>query len=236
MARLGCRSVLAFGRADTGGPRPRSGVRTADPGPSWDRNRCSRVRHRDASVVCPLGAGSYCVGVSTAITAARRLAAALEPIADQAQFSPECHASYAALGFPPSPGMAGRTALPDKCGFFTSRGSVMGDAHAEVVAAAFAVCSTRRKSSLRPALIVGDRSTQRPVLGTTRTFAHRRSRLGRCAARLAADRAARLRLIADAYGLDRDGRATLLPAIVTAVGVGDVGWPRRRRGRRAASA
>ncbi|MDQ3544330.1 MAG: hypothetical protein M3431_10795, partial [Actinomycetota bacterium] len=61
-------------------------------------------------------------------------------------------------------------------------------------------------------------------------------RLDRCAARLAADRAARLRLIADAYGLDRDGRATLLPAIDTAIGVGDVGWPHLRRGRRAASA
>lgn len=70
---------------------------------------------------------------------ARRLAGALEPIAGQAQFSPECHANFVALGFPPSPGIVGRTALPDKCGFFTSRGAVLGDVHAEVVAAAFAV-------------------------------------------------------------------------------------------------
>ena len=74
-----------------------------------------------------------------AVPLARRLAGALEPIAGQAQFSPECHRNYEALGFPPSPGMVGRTAVPDKCGFFTGRGSVLGDVPAEVVAAAFAV-------------------------------------------------------------------------------------------------
>jgi len=63
----------------------------------------------------------------------------LEPIAGQAQFSPECHANYEALGFAPSPGLAGATALPDKAGFFTSRSSVMGDVAPELVAAAFAV-------------------------------------------------------------------------------------------------
>ena len=70
---------------------------------------------------------------------ARLLAAAIEPIAGQAQFSPECHANYTTLGFPESPGMVGVTALPDKCGFFTSRGAVLGDGPAELVAAAFAV-------------------------------------------------------------------------------------------------
>ena len=73
------------------------------------------------------------------IPLARRLAAAIEPVAGQAQFSPECHANYEALGFAPSPGMVGRTALPDKGGFFTSRGAVLGDVPAEVVAAVFAV-------------------------------------------------------------------------------------------------
>ena len=73
------------------------------------------------------------------VSVAQRLAGALEPIAGQAQFSPECHRNYEALGFPASPGMVGRTALPDKCGFFTARGSVLGDVPAEVVAAAFAV-------------------------------------------------------------------------------------------------
>jgi hypothetical protein len=77
--------------------------------------------------------------MAAGIPLARRLAGALEPIAGQAQFSPECHRNYEALGFPPSPGMVGRTAVPDACGFFTSRGAVLGDVPAEVVAAAFAV-------------------------------------------------------------------------------------------------
>ena len=77
--------------------------------------------------------------MSGMIPLARRLAAAIEPVAGQAQFSPECHANYEALGFAPSPGMVGRTALPDKGGFFTSRGAVLGDVPAEVVAAVFAV-------------------------------------------------------------------------------------------------
>ena len=77
--------------------------------------------------------------VATSVPAARLLAAAIEPVAGQAQFSPECHANYAALGFDPSPAMAGRTALPDRAAYFTSRGSVMGQVPGEVVAAAFAV-------------------------------------------------------------------------------------------------
>ena len=77
--------------------------------------------------------------MSAVVSVARRLAGAVEPIAGQAQFSPECHRNYEALGFPPSPGKVGLTALPDKCGFFTARGSVLGDVPAEVVAAAFAV-------------------------------------------------------------------------------------------------
>ena len=35
--------------------------------------------------------------------------------------------------------MVGRTALPEKCGFFTSRGAVLGDFPAEVVAEVFGV-------------------------------------------------------------------------------------------------
>ncbi|HEY5386110.1 MAG TPA: hypothetical protein VIJ56_12815 [Acidimicrobiales bacterium] len=59
---------------------------------------------------------------------------ALEPVAGQVYFSPECHAAYAALGFSPSPG-----SLPNGAAYFTSRGSVMGQVPGEVVAAAFAV-------------------------------------------------------------------------------------------------
>jgi hypothetical protein len=70
---------------------------------------------------------------------ARALAAVLEPIAGQAQFSPECHAGYESLGFGPGSGTVGRTALPDRAAYFTSRGSVLGRVPGEVVAAAFAV-------------------------------------------------------------------------------------------------
>ena len=65
---------------------------------------------------------------------------ALEPVAGQVYFSPECHAGYAALGFSPSPGtLPGGVELPDGPAYFTSRGSVMGQVPGEVVAAAFAV-------------------------------------------------------------------------------------------------
>ncbi len=73
------------------------------------------------------------------IPAARRLAAAIEPIAGQAQFAPECHANYAGLGFGPSPARVGRTELPDRSAYFTARGSVLGQVPGTVVAAAFAV-------------------------------------------------------------------------------------------------
>ena len=58
---------------------------------------------------------------------ARAVAAALEPVAGQVYFSPECHAGYG--------GVAG----PDGPAYFTSRGSVMGQVPGELVAAAFAV-------------------------------------------------------------------------------------------------
>lgn len=69
----------------------------------------------------------------------RALGGALEPIAGQVYFSPECHAGYEALGFGPSPGSAGMVALPEGPAYFCSRGSVLGQVSGEVVAAAFAV-------------------------------------------------------------------------------------------------
>ena len=65
--------------------------------------------------------------------------AALEPIAGQAQFSPECHANYERLGFDPSPGIRGKTHLPDLCAFWVSRTAVMGDVQPEVIASALGV-------------------------------------------------------------------------------------------------
>ena len=70
---------------------------------------------------------------------ARRLGAALEPIIGQVYFSPECHAAYQDLGFDPSHGDMGGVALPDGVAYFTSRGSLLGQAPGEVVAAAFGV-------------------------------------------------------------------------------------------------
>jgi len=71
---------------------------------------------------------------------ARLLARLIEPLTGQAYFSPECHARYAALGFSPSPRTtSGGVALPDGPAYFTSRGSALGQAPGELVAAAFGV-------------------------------------------------------------------------------------------------
>ena len=70
----------------------------------------------------------------------RQLAAALEPVAAQVYFAPECHQAYEKLGFSASPGgLENGVQLPDGPAYFTSRGSVMGQVPGEVVASAFAV-------------------------------------------------------------------------------------------------
>jgi hypothetical protein len=70
---------------------------------------------------------------------ARKLGQHIEPVIGQVYFSPECHDGYTALGFNPSPGLTGKTALPDGPAYFCSRGSVMGQVPGHVIAAAFAV-------------------------------------------------------------------------------------------------
>ena len=71
---------------------------------------------------------------------ARLLARVIEPIVGQVYFSPECHARYAALGFSESPGASAEgVAYPDGPAYFTSRGSALGQAPGELVAAAFGV-------------------------------------------------------------------------------------------------
>lgn len=71
---------------------------------------------------------------------ARLIARVIEPLVGQVYFSPECHARYAALGFNGSPGTtSGGVALPDGPAYFTSRGSALGQAPGELVAAAFGV-------------------------------------------------------------------------------------------------
>jgi hypothetical protein len=70
---------------------------------------------------------------------ARALAMALEPVAGQVYFSPECHQAYETFGFSPSPGTFSGVAMPDGPAYFCSRGSVLGHVPGEVVAAAFGV-------------------------------------------------------------------------------------------------
>jgi hypothetical protein len=83
----------------------------------------------------------------------RELAQALEPVAGQVYFAPECHKNYEALGFSPSPGtMANGVQMPDGAAYFTSRGSVMGQVPGEVVAATFAVFNPQ---AVIPAVTLG---------------------------------------------------------------------------------
>ena len=65
---------------------------------------------------------------------ARRLAAALEPVAGQVYFAREAHAGYQRLGFAGSPRAMGDVLAPDGPAYFCSRGSVLGQVPGEVVA------------------------------------------------------------------------------------------------------
>ena len=97
----------------------------------------------------------------------RLLAMALEPLAGQVYFSPECHAAYAEFGFAPSPGsLAGGVQLPDGPAYFTSRGSVMGEVPGEVVAAAFAVFNPE---AVVPAVEFGWSKVDAPTICAART-------------------------------------------------------------------
>lgn len=69
----------------------------------------------------------------------RALSNAIEPFAGQVYFSPECHRGYAALGFGASPATTGGVEMPDGPAYFCSRGSALGQAPGEVIAATFAV-------------------------------------------------------------------------------------------------
>ena len=97
----------------------------------------------------------------------RRLAIALEPVAGQVYFSPECHEAYAGLGFSPSPGaLSGGVQLPDGPAYFTSRGSVMGQVPGQVVAAAFAVFNP---AAVVPAVAFGWSKVDAPTICAART-------------------------------------------------------------------
>ena len=72
-------------------------------------------------------------------TPSRDLYKALEPFAGQVYFSPECNRAYEALGFAPSPDNSGGVEMPDWPAYFCSRGSALGQASGELIAATFAV-------------------------------------------------------------------------------------------------
>ncbi len=70
---------------------------------------------------------------------ARRLRAAVEPIAGIVYFAPEIHAEFEALGFGPGVGGDGYLTLADVSGYYCSRAGCMGQVSGHVAVAAFGV-------------------------------------------------------------------------------------------------
>ncbi|MFZ6003900.1 MAG: SCO6745 family protein [Actinomycetota bacterium] len=98
--------------------------------------------------------------------AARALARAIEPLVGQVYFAPECHDRYAKLGFSPSPGCSkDGVAFPDGPAYFTSRGSALGQAPGELVAAAFGVFNPE---VVVPAVSFGWSLTDAPTIADER--------------------------------------------------------------------
>ncbi|HEV7721238.1 MAG TPA: hypothetical protein VGO60_08135 [Iamia sp.] len=97
---------------------------------------------------------------------ARRVSAALEPVAGQVYFSPECHRAYEDLGFGASPGSDAGVAMPDGVAYFCSRGSILGQVPGEVVAAAFAVFNP---AIVVPLVAMGRELAPAPALEVART-------------------------------------------------------------------
>jgi hypothetical protein len=95
----------------------------------------------------------------------RRLGAALEPVIGQVYFAPEAHAAYAELGFDTSRVDFDGVAAPDGDAYFTSRGSLLGQAPGEVVAAAFGVFSI---DVVVPAVTRGWERTDAPTIRSAR--------------------------------------------------------------------
>src|SRR4051794_34081243 len=104
--------------------------------------------------------------MTTDTSPSRALAAALEPVAGQVYFSPECHAAYEQLGFGASPAELGGVAMPDGPAYFCSRGSVMGQVPGEGVAAAFGVSTP---GVAGPAVTYGWSLSDAPTMCEART-------------------------------------------------------------------
>lgn len=96
----------------------------------------------------------------------RALSSAIEPFAGQVYFSPECHRGYAALGFGASPATADGVEMPDGPAYFCSRGSALGQAPGEVIAATFAVFNP---AVVVPAVDYGWKLTNATAIRAART-------------------------------------------------------------------
>jgi hypothetical protein len=103
--------------------------------------------------------------MSVVMHPARRLGALLEPLTGQCYFSPEAHAGYEKLGFGPPTVAPNGLALPNGPAYFTSRGSVMGQVHGHVVAAAFGVFNP---DAVVPAVAFGWSITDAPTICAAR--------------------------------------------------------------------
>ncbi|RZT86662.1 hypothetical protein EV383_3559 [Pseudonocardia sediminis] len=106
---------------------------------------------------------------------ARALATALEPFVGSVYFAPEAHAGYAELGFDPSPGPVnepwgsahwGGVAMTDGPAYMTSRGSLLGQVHGAVVAAAFGVFAP---AAVIASVELGWSRTDAATIGAVRT-------------------------------------------------------------------
>ncbi len=80
-------------------------------------------------------------------------------------FAPECHSAYAALGFAASGRSVNGVAMPDGPAYFTSRGSLLGQVHGNLVASAFAVFNP---AAVVPSVAHGWTITDAPTIRQTR--------------------------------------------------------------------
>lgn len=100
------------------------------------------------------------------VAPARALSKAIEAFAGQVYFAPECHRGYVALGFGASPGTSGGVELPDGPAYFCSRGSALGQASGQVIAATFGVFNP---AVVVPAVDYGWTLTDAPAIRAART-------------------------------------------------------------------
>ncbi len=77
--------------------------------------------------------------VTDQLQTARELSRVIEPFVGCVYFARPTHQAYVDLGFAPSAREANGVAMPDGIAYFTSRGSLLGQVHGNLVASAFAV-------------------------------------------------------------------------------------------------